>query len=169
MCIVIDTNTLGCVFKRDSAKHKEFKPVLEWIENGKGKIVFGGTRYLGELKENYITLFLQLQKAGKAVLIPSHSVDADEILVTRQLKEEDFDDQHLVSLLRVSGCKLICSLDSRAYQYFRHKTFFSSSANRPKIYSSSTNVNLLCDKHIAEICKPCSLTTKAQRAVIGKI
>ncbi len=169
MCIVIDTNTLASVFKRDSANHQEFKPVLDWIITGKGKIVFGGSKYISELKGNYLSLFTQFKKAGKAINISSDIIDAEEANVTNQISHPDFDDQHLVSLLKVSGCKLICSLDSRAYPYFRHQLFFNPAANRPRIYCSSGNASLLCDRHIADVCKPCTPTTNEQKNIIGRL
>lgn len=165
MCIVIDTNTLPSVFKKESDNHAEFKPVLDWIINGKGKIIFGGTKYTNELKK-YLNIFLQFKKAGKAVFISNEKVDADELFVSTQIVDTDFDDQHIVSLLRVSGCKLICSLDKKAYPFFRHKLFYSSATNRPRIYSNSSNISLLVDRHIADICKPCSSTTKLQLKII---
>lgn len=79
----------------------------------------------------------------------------------------DFDDPHLVGLLRVSGCKLICSLDSRAFPYFRHSLFFNPASNRPRIYSTLSNSSLLCDRQIADVCKPCAPTTKKQKSIFG--
>lgn len=169
MCIVIDTNTLASVFKRDSLNHQDFEPVLDWVYTGKGKIVFGGTKYLDEIKKNYLGLFLQFKKAGKAIFIENDIVDNAEILATQTIAHNDFDDQHLVGLLRVSGCKLICSLDARAYTYFRHDLFFTPANKRPKIYSSRANALLLCDKNIAKICGPCLPTTNAQRNIIGVV
>jgi predicted nucleic acid-binding protein len=167
MCIIIDTNVLASVFKTSSADHASFKPVRDWVIDGKGKIVFGGTQYIEEIKQNYLSFFLQLKKAGKAVLISKELVDAEQLVVEGMIVHPDFDDPHLVGLLRISKCKLICSLDSRAYPFFRHSQFFAPAANRPKIYSSPSNVDLLCDRNIAELCRPCSITTNQQRALIG--
>jgi hypothetical protein len=169
MCIIIDTNVLACVLKKDSADHHDFKPVREWIFEGKGRIVFGGTKYLEEIKDNYLKLFLELKKAGKAVMVDKTLVDNEEKVVEKMIINNDFDDPHLVSLLRISKCKLICSRDKRAFPYFRHTTFFSPAANRPRIYSSKSNENLLCDRHIADICKPCTQTTNLQKAIIEKL
>lgn len=163
MCIVIDTNVLPSVFKVDSTNHAQFKPVKDWIIKGKGKVVFGGSKYLAEIKEKYLVLFSELKKAGKAIYIPNDIVDKQEEIVNAMIVHPDFDDPHLVALLRVSKCKLICSLDKRAFPYFRHSQFFRLAADRPRIYSSITNASLLCDRHIADICKPCIQLTKQQR------
>lgn len=168
MCIIIDINVLAAVFDEDTPNHNNFKPVFDWIMNGKGKVVFGGTQYMEELQPAYKALFLQLKKAGKAVFVQSDFVDKEHQIVAQQIIHPDFDDPHLVGLLRVSGCRLICSLDKRAYPYFRHSLFFKPAVNKPRIYSSRTNVSLLCDKHIADLCKPCSPTTNSQKVIMKK-
>jgi len=167
MCIIIDTNCLNEVFDTSNKHHNEFKPVFNWVYLGKGKIVYGGSKYLSEIGK-YLTLFLNLNKAGKAIYVDNNKVDVEEVVVSTIIQDPDFDDQHLVALLRVSGCKLICSRDKRAYPFFRHKRFFSSANTKPKIYSSSKNKGLLKDKNIAEICKPANKTTKQQKNIIGR-
>ncbi len=47
MCIIIDANALPSVLKREP----ELCPVFNWINEGKGKIVYGGTKYKEELKK----------------------------------------------------------------------------------------------------------------------
>lgn len=169
MCIIIDTNVLAEVFKEDSKNHNDFKPIKDWIINGKGKAVLGGSKYLEEIKKNYLNFFLQLKIAGKAIFISNDLVDTEQSIVDNMIQHVNFDDQHLVGLLRVSKCKLICSSDKRAYPYFTNSIFFTPAFNRPKIYSAIKNANLLCDTNIAEICKPCSQTTKKQKVLIEKL
>src|ERR1017187_6880909 len=108
MCIIIDTNTLASVFKQNSANHAQFKPVFDWIVEGKGKVVLGGSKYASELGK-YRRFFSLLEKVGKAVSISNESVDKEQVIVSEMIVHHDFDDQHLVGLLRVSKCKLICS------------------------------------------------------------
>jgi len=168
MCIVIDTNTLGSVFDITSANHQEFKPVYDWIVEGAGKIVYGGTKYKTELGK-YLSIFSTLRAAKQAIYIPDNEVDASETVVVAAIKDDDFDDQHLVALLLVSKCKLICSLDKRAYKYFRNKVFFSPASKKPKIYSNKANAHLLSNRNIAEVCKPSKPTTKAEQAMISNI
>lgn len=49
MPIIIDINCLGSVFDSRSKKHGDFKPVFDWITNGKGKLVYGGSTFKREL------------------------------------------------------------------------------------------------------------------------
>lgn len=168
MCIIIDTNVLVSVFNNKSTNHQEFLPVLDWISQGKGKIVYGGTKYSKEMGK-YIGVFNELRKAKKAIYIDNEKVNIQEKIASSKIQHNDFDDQHLVGLLIESKCKLICSLDERAYAYFRLPLFFSSSSQRPKIYSGKKNKKLLNDNNIAQICKPCSASTNAQKMIINKL
>ncbi|GAB4022700.1 hypothetical protein GCM10028808_70970 [Spirosoma migulaei] len=168
MCIVIDTNTLASVFKSSSLNHNEFKPVLEWIINGNGKVVYGGTKYFSEIKQ-YFGLFSELKKVRKAVLVDSAIVDQYANEAGSKISHSDFDDQHLVGLLITSKCKLICSEDKRAYPYFRHKLFFGSSKNKPKIYRGQSNMDLLNEQNIAAICKTCKSLKNSQKHIVNLI
>jgi len=153
MCIVIDTNTLASVFEIDSLNHLNFQPVYDWVRQGRGKVVYGGSKYAGELKGKYLKLFIELRNTNRAVHIDDHAVDMEEVWVSQQIQHNDFDDQHLVALLRVSGCRLICSLDERAYSYIRHDLFFKPVANKPKIYNQYRGRTLLVPANIAPVCK----------------
>ncbi len=60
MCIVIDTNAFHAVFNPISQKHGDFRPVLEWIVHGRGKIVYGGDQIQAGtyvMPEKYLGLF----------------------------------------------------------------------------------------------------------------
>lgn len=166
MCIIIDTNCIPSVFDVESVNHEEFDPIHNWIIFGKGKVVYGGKKYFDEIDNKYLDIFLQLRKAGKAVYVRDKDVDNEAKAISKIIQHKDFDDQHLVALLRVSGCKLICSKDKRAFPFFTHNIFFTPRSNRPKIYTCKSNQNLLSDKNIADICKPCKKTTNAQRKIL---
>lgn len=160
MCIVIDANTFSSVFEKNSSDHSDFRPVLEWICNGKGKIVYGGTKYKEELSSTrkYLRLFRQFDAARKIVKIDDQSVDNEQNRLRSLIDHRNYDDPHIIAIIIVSGCKLICSKDSKAYQYFKNKALYPKRFKRPRIYSNSTNADLLCDTHIAECCKPTERT-----------
>ena len=168
MCIIIDTNALVSVFDRNSLNHHEFIPVYDWISKGKGQIVYGGTKYINEMGK-FLAMFNELKRANKAIYINNEKVDQKEKMVSAKIQHKDFDDQHLVGLLLESKCKLICSLDERAYPYFTSTSFFSPSSQKPKIYSSKKNKKILNDQNIAQICKPCSASTNLQKAIFDKL
>lgn len=168
MCIIIDTNVLSNVLDKKNQFHNDFNEVYDWIFNGKGKIIYGGTKYLKEISK-YSILFGELKKIGKAISIPNNLVDNEEVAISLLVIHPDFDDQHLVALLRISKCKVICSLDSRAYPYFRHNIFFNPASNKPKIFSGNRNKSLLCDRNFCESCKPMSVTNNKQKEIINTL
>jgi predicted nucleic acid-binding protein len=154
MCIVIDTNTLARVFDSTNKEHNNFQPVYEWIINGNGKIVYGGETYIGELlKANrYYKLILQLNKAKKAINISENLVNEHEKIVKELKKHRDFDDPHIVALIRASKCKLICTDEKRAIPFFKNIELYEKSTDRPKIYTSLKNKGLLIDRNISKVC-----------------
>lgn len=159
MCIILDTNTIPQVFDVENNDHHEFEPVYDWIINGKGKIIFGGTKYKNEIGGKFLGLFEELRKLNKAIKIEDLEIDSKQNEIESIITDSDFDDPHLISLLTISKCKLICSLDKRAYPFFKNNLFFKGK-NRPKIYSSAKNKKILNDNNIAEICKNNSDRTK---------
>jgi predicted nucleic acid-binding protein len=170
MCIIIDTNTFSSVFDRTSSNHDEFLPVLNWVIEGEGKIVFGGTKYRNELKVayKYLKLIGQLNRSRKVVQVNDPEIDAYQTILEAKENHKDFDDPHIVAISYVSKCKLICSLDKRAYPFFSRKDFYPNNSPRPSIYSSKKNANLLCRKYTAEICLPCVKLNKEDIAVLKK-
>lgn len=169
MCIVIDVNTFHAVFNSESDNHETYRPVAQWIVEGKGKIVCGGESYFRELSKlsKYLRFFNQLKKAGKVVFADSERVDAKEAELKLLCQDDDFDDPHIVALLIVSGCRLICSEDARSYPYLRRRQWFPKGGVIPKIYcarSADRAGSLLVDKNIADICLPCERLRKAQAA-----
>ena len=154
MCIVIDTNALAKVFEVSCAEHQEFRPVLDWICNGKGKIVFGGKTYRKELPNKYLRIFRIFDAARKLVLVNASEVDDIEVDLYKKVQHRDFDDAHIIAIIIVSGCKLICSDDSRAYSFFKNRALYPNHFALPRIYSKSSNVNLLNDHYIVGNCRP---------------
>ncbi len=165
MCIIIDTNTLGLVFNSETKEHEKFKPVLEWINNGKGKIVYGGTEYEKELiKANSLKLIKQYNIAGKAVHICNKKVDEKETEIKKRANNISFNDTHLVAIVCVSKCKLIiCSNDKKAYPFLKDPHLYQKEAQTPKIYNERSfkkHKELLNDFNIAKCGKHCSGTIK---------
>ena len=166
MCIVIDTNTLSHVFNKNDERHSEFKPVLDWIMEGQGKVVYGGTKYLAEIGKKLLPLLVQLKAANKAVRVDDKPIDKKADKLAEMIQHADFDDQHIVALLMTSGCKLVCSLDARAYPYFQHSSFFTGK-KKLKIYSGAKNSGLLCSHNIAKLCMPCERLNRKQKVALG--
>lgn len=156
MCVVVDSCTFSSVFNRKSADHCLFSPILEWLIIGRGKIVYGGTKYKDELRRapRYIRIFGEFKKAGKIVEIPDSEVDKRQKELEDFVNDLKFDDAHIAGIICVSRCRLVCTNDSTAMQFLRRADLYPKGLSRPKFFSGKEkNRHLLCDAHIIEICK----------------
>jgi predicted nucleic acid-binding protein len=155
MCIIIDTNVFGDIFNKESKLHDRFEPVLNWILHGKGKIVYGGTKYIAELGKTpkYQKLFNELQKKRKTVKVADDMVDHREKEIKKIKQHSDFNDAHLIAIVIESGCRLVCTKDSRAVPFIKDRVFYPKFSKRPKIYWGKHNEDLLTDCNIAPICR----------------
>jgi len=157
MCIVIDANTLTCVFNEENADHHDFNPVYKWILGGKGKMVYGGSQYERELeKVRYLRrLFIELEKVRKIVVLDKDSVDNKAAGFAAFVKHRDFDDPHLIAIVAVGGVKLICTNEKRAIPFLLNPQFYSK-GKKPKIYQSADNAPLLEKKY----CRHCKTSCR---------
>lgn len=145
MCIVVDINTLVPVFDESCDLHPDFVHVKNWIESGRGYLVFGGTKFKQELQKTYryLRLIRQMKEAGQALAVRDDVVDAEEARVKNRTEGTDCDDQHIIALLGASRCPLLCSADKRSYKYVRNRDLYPEGMPRVRIYSSKRNRSLL--------------------------
>lgn len=150
MCIVVDPPTLIPMFKTDDPEHPNFAPVKDWLTTGPGKLVIGGTKFKSELTavSSMLRLIMEFDKRGKVLRQKDCDVDADEVIVKGIEPASDFDDPHLVALVRLSGAKLICTRDLRSHKYLRATKFYRTTLERPKLYTRAKNSALLCVENI---------------------
>ena len=80
MCIVIDSNRIPSVLNPYVSDHSEFKPILDWIEGGNARIVYGGTNYRNELRNmpKYFGILSERRRAGQVYEVDDGSVDGVE-------------------------------------------------------------------------------------------
>ena len=91
MCVIVDTNCLASVFERKSEKHPQFAPVLEWIIYGKGKLIYGGSKYISELRKasKYFKIINQLKKKGKVICVDKERVDREQKRIEKEITDKD--------------------------------------------------------------------------------
>jgi hypothetical protein len=162
MCIVIDANTLSCVFIDSNDDHPKFIPVHDWIIKGKGKMVIGGSKYRKEFEAvtKLNRLMAELSKINKIRDIDSKLVDSKEKELCDKVTHRDFDNQHIVAIVIISGVHLICTKEKQAIPFLTRNAFYPG-RSVPKIYSSSTNADLLVNNKYCRKCKiTCIKTTK---------
>jgi predicted nucleic acid-binding protein len=161
MCLVIDINVLHCVFGRTHKNHKDFKPVLDWIDKGKGKMIYGGTKYKEEFArctKDFIDVLNAFNAKGKIVKLPDDKVEEAQKEVMRRrenlkISDKAFNDEHIVAIVIVSKCRVVCSADSTSFKYVKDKRFYPENANPPKLYTKEKNKNLLNESAIVEVCR----------------
>lgn len=163
MCLIIDTNVLGCVFNDKAPSHEEYKPVYEWIFLGKGKVIYGGSKYIDELKKaGYLRIFILLGKMNKSIKLPDDRIDEIQQDLQSQVKDSDFDDPHIVSMVIHSKCRIVCTRDKRSLGFLKDQSLYPKTVRVPKMYCSKLNKDLLIDKNISEFCKPCPKLSKSE-------
>jgi len=138
-------------------------------------MVVGGSTYFKKLEKlNKIRkLYLALRKAGKVIIVtPENKINTLEDKLSGELQHKDFDDPHIVALLIISGCRVICSNDARAYPFFQKKEWYPKGRKTPKIYcdkSYSKYSEILCNENLADICMPCNKLNKRNIELIKDI
>jgi hypothetical protein len=153
MCIVIDTNTLAQVFNQNSKAHQDFEPVRHWVTEGEGHVVYGGTKYKKELlkAQRYLRLFRLLKDANRAFEIEKEMVDAECLRLKQATKGTNCNDQHIIAIFIVSGCRLFCSCDSQSDKYITDNSLYPKGHPRPSIYRSLNHKHLLKRRYIVKL------------------
>lgn len=158
MCLVIDVNVISKVFNRRNVEHGRFEPVQVWVMAGTGSVIYGGSKYLKELGDGkYLSLFIELTKARRAIRVDKKAVDRRALEVKAKVLEEDFDDEHIVALVGVSKCCLVCTDDKRSVPYLRRRDLYPPGVKVPYIYRS------LADKIHCCIRKTCPQKSTRRR------
>lgn len=150
MAIIVDTNCFARVFNRECKEHEEFAPVLNWIVNGNGFLVYGGSKYLEELKKScvYMKIFRLLRDLNKAFEFDRQLIDKLTLEYQKKYGNKDFDDPHLPAIVIVSKCRLICSDDKRSIPYVTASYMYPKRFSKPSYYIGSKDSYLLVDRNI---------------------
>jgi hypothetical protein len=153
MCLVIDANCFSLVFGR---KHTGFTPVMDWIDGGKGRMIYGGKKYFQELKDwKMLGVVKELRTARKAVHVSDTQVDSIADALKLKVHKADFDDEHILALVIVSRCRVVCTNDKRAMPYLKDRALFAVYAGlqRPKIFTGDRRHAAMCgDHHVVAAC-----------------
>jgi hypothetical protein len=158
MCLIVDANCFGCVFNPNTREHRRFVPVYNWLMYGRGgRLIYGGTKYKKEVDfttSHYRRLLTEIERKGRLLPMSDRKVDAAAIEVRRKAKNDPrFDDEHIVALVIVSRCCVVCTDDKRSYPYLKRRDLYPTHVKPPKIYHSARNAKLCCDNHVVDICQ----------------
>ena len=146
-------------------------PFLNWFILGSGQLVYGGTTYKNELiKVRYALNIIQRAhslKRNKIIVCDDKSVDMNEKRIKGLITNKDFDDPHLIALVNVANCKVICTNDSRFHAYISIKQLYNKGVNIPSLYYNHTKHKQLLSKKMTG--KGVVLSKKAQQVLMGLI
>lgn len=83
MCVIADPPTFIPIFKASDPEHSQFSPVRNWVTNGPGKFIVGGSTYERELMsvKSVIPFLAELERKRKIVRLSREAVDAEELQV----------------------------------------------------------------------------------------
>lgn len=138
MCLIIDANLIHSVFPTPTA---DFEPIYSAVFKGAGRLVYGG--HLGDEYQQSRKLWrfvLTLDRAGRAHQAPRDAVDHE----TQSLIQAGAccsDDPHVVALARVTGARLLCSLDGNLGTDFRNPQLISGP--RGHVYKDTSHRHLI--------------------------
>lgn len=153
MCVIIDTCAFRSVFNKDAKHHVKFAPVFDWITNKRGKIVVGGTTYLKEMADcGGLSVLAEYERMNRLATVSTKQVDDYEKKLKSTLVHRDFDDPHLVALVVVSKCQVVCTEEKRAIPFLTRKDLYPKKFKRPRIYRSSRNADLCCHENVVGAC-----------------
>ncbi len=139
MCVIVDANLASRVFQEPA--EADFAPVLKWILEQGGELVFGGHLATELARMEKPRRFLRaLLQAGRARRVSDESLDAEEMVVeaTGHCRSND---QHVLALARVSGARTLCTHDRDLQRDFRDPKLVSH--QRGSIYQRKEHAHLL--------------------------
>jgi hypothetical protein len=156
MCLVIDAMTLPLVFKSKSGNKSGFYPVLAWV-NGKGRMVYGGTKYNKELvATGCLGIVAELGRKRKTIRIANDTADGIAAALKEKIPDEEFNDEHIMALVIASRCCVVCTHDKKAMRFLKRKDILGDydGVQRPKIFTGhKDHKKLCCDNHVVGLCK----------------
>ena len=144
--VVIDTDCLSRVFDEKNKEHNEYVPLYRSIiEQKQTTIIYGGTKYIGELKraKQFLKLFGEFRKTGMAKDIDDQSVDKEEKRIIKMADDSKFNDHHIVAIVIIGRCNIICSKDSNSYENYKNGRYYTSHFTKPKIYNGLSSSGIL--------------------------
>lgn len=154
MCVVIDPPLFIPIFKTKDPKHNDFVHLMNWIQKGKGKLVFGGDEYMRQLQnvKSILPYLQELRKIRKIVNVNSKLVNAAALFAIQKARTADFDDAHLVGIVSVSGCRVVAIDDPRSHRFLKSAELYSNNAKPPKLYTGANNKGILSAQNLAPCC-----------------
>jgi len=129
MCVIIDACVCALVFS--PPPHADAVPLLDWIEQKDGRVVYGGRKFCDELFQNEHARrrIRAWKQAGRAIEFSASDVDAEGARVNA-LGVAKSNDTHVIALARVSGARTLYSSDTALHADFKNATLVDDPRGR---------------------------------------
>jgi hypothetical protein len=103
--------------------------------------------------KRYLGICNEFARAGKTVKLDGKKVDKLAAELKVRIPDARFNDEHIVAIVVVSRCKVVCSDDKEASPYLRRADLYPKGMKRPRIYRHQSHGRMCCQKNIVTICK----------------
>ncbi len=154
MCLVIDACSFHSVFSLDPTRSARFKPIVRWLEFGKGKLIYGGTKYAKEIcGSNALKILAELDRRGRLVRFENSRVDKLATKMKAQEPSKKFNDEHLVALVALSKCCVVCTDEEEAIPFLKRADFYPKKVSPPSIYRNENHAHMCCNANVIGACK----------------
>jgi hypothetical protein len=153
MCLVIDADCLSRVFNPRNKEHPQFIPVYKWVRFGSGRAIYGGTKYMEQLRRmpNMLDVLVELQTQRRVQVVSRGCVDAIATDIKTRVKDKALDDEHLIAIVIVSRCRIVCTDDKPAMRFIKRKALYKKyKVERPSIYLHVKHDFMCCDKNVVK-------------------
>jgi hypothetical protein len=110
-------------------------------------MIYGGTKYLTELRRvvRILGLLTELKKSNRVCEIPARHVDPVEQEIIDRVDSNAYNDEHLVAIVIVTGCRVVCTRDDGAIELLKRQDLYEGrEAKPPKIYQRKRDHEHLC-------------------------
>jgi len=137
MCIIIDANRAAAFANADPSA----APIAAWLKKPQARLAIGGSKLAREYRAvaKFVAVLAALDTAGRVRRYKDQDVnDAQDIV---QLEANlTSDDPHIIALARVSGARVLYSLDVALHQDFRSPSLLRP---RGRVYQNAGHAHLL--------------------------
>ena len=158
MCLIVDANCFSQVFDTQDKKHHSFIPVYNWLFTGHGGgLIYGGEKYKKEVdlrRSKYRPLIVELEKMGRLFEVCNKCVNEIAAELKAAVPDKNFDDEHILALVIVSRCRVVCTEDKVAISFLKDTSLYPKGVNPPVFYVSARNARLCRNaENIADVCR----------------
>jgi hypothetical protein len=149
MGVIIDANRTGDAIGKKNDPDLDF--LMKWIRKS-GYLVIGGKLKMELSKPQEFKNFIaELQRAGRLEVIDDDKIEA-EINWLRMNVKLFSNDNHIIALARLSGARILCTLDQKLIKDFCNRDIIDSP--RGAVYrNKKTHAHLLRNNVQCQKCR----------------